>query len=286
MSEFQCQLADTLRAAMDRLPDSPPGPSRLSLPTVRMMHGDTPLRLLIGLLSLALLVATALPALAQTPLLFPKQTPRIALDPGHGGKDPGARGPTGLLEKDVCLALARNLALRLESRYRVILTRSDDYQVELPQRAAIANQAGADLLVSLHTGAGFVHASRGMAVYYYADTARSAPADDMDRRIPADDPQQWHRTQQRHQPASLALATALKKRLDRMPGSQGCSIHGAPLAVLVGADMPAVLIEIGHITHPATEARLAASQDGEWLADPIFNGIQDFLRERTGARNP
>jgi N-acetylmuramoyl-L-alanine amidase len=244
------------------------------------------LQFLIGLLTGALLMAASSTASAQAPLLFPKQTLRVALDPGHGGKDLGARGPTGLLEKDVCLALARNLALRLESHYRVILTRSDDYQVELQQRAAIANQAEVDLLVSLHTGAGYVHATRGIAIYYYTDAARSTPIDDMDRLVPADDPQQWHRTQQRHQPASLALATALKKQLDRVPDSPGCSIHGAPLAVLEGADMPAVLIEIGHITHPADEARLAALQDGGWLAGPIVDGIQDFLAERSVSHEP
>lgn len=80
------------------------------------------------------------------------------------------------------------------------------------------------------------------------------------------------------------MATALKKRLDKFPDSPGCSIRGAPLAVLEGADMPAVLIEIGQITHPATEARLAALQDGGSLAGPIVAGIQDFLAERQGSR--
>lgn len=244
------------------------------------------MKTLIYLLSIALLTVAVLPASAQPPLLFPEQTSRIALDPGHGGKDTGARGPTGLLEKDACLALARNLALRLESNYRVILTRSDDYQVELQQRTAIANQDGADLLVSLHTGAGYVHTSRGLVIYYFADAARTAPTDTMDRLVPADDPQQWDRTQQRHQSASLTLATALKKRLDRVPDSPGCSIRGAPLAVLAGADMPAVLIEIGHINNPATEARLAALQEGGWLADPIIEGIRDFLSEYTQRRTP
>ena len=107
--------------------------------------------------------------------------------------------------------------------------------------------------------------------------------DDTERLVPADDPQQWNRTQLRHQPASLALATALKKRLSHIPDAPGCSIRGAPLAVLQGADMPAVLVEVGYITHPATEARLASLQDGQWLSDPIFFGIQDFLTEHEKA---
>jgi N-acetylmuramoyl-L-alanine amidase len=290
MSKSKWQLVDALHTVIGRVLDSWPGrlinDSYPTMTTARTMHRAISWRILIGLLSGAVLMAALSPVSAQAPLLFPQQTPHVALDPGHGGKDLGARGPTGLLEKDACLALARNLALRLESHYRVILTRSDDYQVELKQRAAIANQADADLLVSLHTGAGYLHATRGIAIYYYADAARTALIDDMDHLVPADDPQQWNRTQQRHQPASLALATALKKRLDRVPDSPGCSIHGAPLAVLEGADMPAVLIEIGHITHPATETRLAALQDGGWLAGPIVDGIQDFLAEHTGSREP
>jgi N-acetylmuramoyl-L-alanine amidase len=230
------------------------------------------------------MMGTPPPSFADPPLVFPEQRPRIALDPGHGGRDFGARGLTGLLEKDVCLAFARDLSLGLESQYKVILTRSDDYQVDLQQRAAIANQAAADLLISLHTGASFVHATRGIAIYYYADGARVAARDAMDRSVDAEDPQLWDRTQQPHQPASLALATALKNRLDQAPDSPGCSIHGAPLAVLEGADMPAVLIEIGHITHPATEERLASLKDGGWLAQQVAAGIRDFLSYHNGRR--
>jgi N-acetylmuramoyl-L-alanine amidase len=243
------------------------------------------LPIVIALLVGAVWIATPVPVWADPPLNLPGQYFRVALDPGHGGSDLGARGPTGLLEKNVCLALARDLALRLESQYKVILTRSDDYQVELHQRDAIANQADADLLISLHTGASFVHATRGMTVYYYSDADRGAPSDAMDRPVAADDAQQWDLTQNRYQAASLALATALKKRLDKGPESPGCSLRGAPLTVLEGADMPAVLIEIGHITHPATETRLAALKDGGWLAEQIADGIMDFLSQRKGPRS-
>jgi N-acetylmuramoyl-L-alanine amidase len=285
MSEFECRLADRRHATSGQLPESPPNPSNLSVPTARTARRALSFRIKIGLLAAAILTAAAWPVSAQGPLLFPDQTPRVALDPGHGGKDVGAMGPTGLLEKNVCLELARNLTLRLESRYQVILTRSDDYQVEVRQRTAIANQAEADLLISLHTGAGYAHAARGIIVYYYADAARRALKDDMEHQVPADDPRQWHQTQKRHQPASLALATALKKRLGAVPDAPLCSIRGAPLAVLEGADMPAVLIEIGNITHPATEDRLAALKDGGWLAGPIVDGIQDFLTDRQRSRS-
>ncbi len=234
----------------------------------------------MGLAAGVILFGTLSSALADPPLLFPEKTARIALDPGHGGRDFGARGPTGLLEKNVCLELASQLALRLESIFQVTLTRSDDYQVERKQRAAIANQADSDLLISLHAGAGFVHSARGICIYYHADSSQSIPSGEIRRSSAADDRQQWERTQIRHHSASLALATTLKKYLDLAPDSPGCSIHGASLVVLEGADMPAVLIEIGHITHPATEAKLAAFQNREWIVEQIFHGVQEFLSEQ------
>ena len=79
--------------------------------------------------------------------------------------------------------------------------------------------------------------------------------------------------------APLDLATILKKFLDQTPDSPGCSIRSAPLRVLEGADMPAVLIEIGHITNPATEAGFGSSQKMEWMTEQIYNGIQDYLAQ-------
>jgi N-acetylmuramoyl-L-alanine amidase len=214
-------------------------------------------------------------ALAGPPLLFPDKTPMVAVDPGHGGRDSGARGPTGLLEKTVCLELARKLAARLETRYRVTLTRSDDYQVEAPQRAAIANAAGADVLISLHTGGSYVHSTRAMTIYYYAPL--NPTANTPQSSTEALDRQRWDQTQLRHQAASLALATALKPYLEQIPGAPVCDIRGAPLVQLEGADMPAVLIEIGRISHPATEAELREPQEQELLAEQIFKGTQAYL---------
>jgi N-acetylmuramoyl-L-alanine amidase len=214
-------------------------------------------------------------AWAGPPLLFPVKTAMVAVDPGHGGSETGARGPTGLLEKNVCLELARKLAVRLESRYHVTLVRSDDYQVELQQRSAIANQAQADLLVSLHTGAGFVHSMQGISIYYHVP--RNSPLSDRQTSGGKASPWQWDQTQLRHQPDSLSLATTLKQYLEQIPDAPACRIKGAPLPLLQGADMPAVLIEIGYLTHPATEAKLAAPREQELLCEQIFKGIQDFI---------
>jgi N-acetylmuramoyl-L-alanine amidase len=147
--------------------------------------------------------------------------------------------------------------------------------VELRQRSAIANQAGAGLLISLHTGAAFVHSIQGITIFYHVPLR--APSNDRQPAGAIDDQQLWDRTQARHQPASLSLASTLKQYLGKMPEAPPCRIQGAPLPLLEGADMPAILIEIGYITHPATEAKLASPQELELLSEQLFNGVQDFI---------
>ncbi len=201
----------------------------------------------------------------------------VALDPGHGGDDVGARGPTGALEKDVSLELARALALLLEESYRVTLTRGDDYHVPLRQRAAIANQARAQLFISLHTAAGFLHATRGAVIYVHKPVdppvlRPGAPEGDAPPVV------EWRRVQERHETGSRALAQALKPHLANLAGIEDVRIAGAPLAVLEGADMPAVLVEVGHITNPATEQRLTSPQDVEALARAIQAGIDTYFQ--------
>ena len=229
------------------------------------------------LLGLLVIVAAVQHAWAAPPLLFDDTSAIVALDPGHGGRDQGARGPTGLLEKSICLELAQKLAIRLESRLTVRLTRSDDYDVALDQRTANANQANADLFISLHAGAGFSHATHGLTVFYYqpaASTPALAPnGSDNQGRL------QWNRLQDRHAAASRALAIKMQRAIEAMAYRPDCKVQSAPLAVLQGADMPAILIEIGHITHPATEKRLARSQGLDSLVNAIDQGIAQFLAD-------
>jgi N-acetylmuramoyl-L-alanine amidase len=211
------------------------------------------------------------------PLPFNDADAIVALDPGHGGRDRGARGPTGLLEKQVALELAHKLALELESRYLVRLTRSDDYKVELHQRAATANQANADIFISLHTAAAFAHTTEGLAVYYHqtGEPGMESGA----KEAATTRPRQWKQIQQRYAAASKTLATHMQRALSAMPQRPACQIIGAPLAVLQGADMPAILIEVGYITHPATEKRLSQAHGLDALALAIHKGIDRFLAE-------
>jgi N-acetylmuramoyl-L-alanine amidase len=209
--------------------------------------------------------------------LTPASAATIVLDPGHGGDNSGARGPTGSLEKDVCLALAQTLAAQLTPTHRVILTRSGDYDVDPRIRTATANHDQADVLISLHCGGGFLHTASGMAVYYWK------PGSDQGTPPPhgeASNSNRWDQTQRAHLASSRRLAEAVQQSLARMSGAQKVKLHQAPLLVLKGAAMPAVLIEIGYITHPATEKDLLSPQYRLQLAKAIQAGITVYLQEQ------
>jgi N-acetylmuramoyl-L-alanine amidase len=205
----------------------------------------------------------------------------IALDPGHGGSDTGAQGPTGALEKEICLNLARELAARLEAAaYRTLLTRSDDYSVPIRQRTAMANQANADLLISIHCGAAFQHATTGMAVYCWQPDAQT-PVEKA-YAFP-EGPVPWERVQLPFLAKSRSLATQIRQALQHPAGSEAVEIKVAPLRMLQGAAMPAILIEIGHITNPATETDLRSPQRRQQLVEAIHKGIDAFLEARRGS---
>ena len=99
--------------------------------------------------------------------LFEAGMPVVVIDPGHGGNDTGAKGPAGTHEKAVTLNLAHSIADQLKNSYRVVLTRSDDYRLNLSERTAVANQAKGDIFISLHTGGSFIGSISGETVYFY-----------------------------------------------------------------------------------------------------------------------
>jgi len=225
------------------------------------------------------IVAGLLAGISATPLAAGstvRDAINIALDAGHGGADSGAHGPTGLIEKDITLELARKMALRLETEYRVTLTRSDDYQLPLRQRAAIANQAKADLFISLHTGASYHHSARGLTIYYHApiDTAGSTDAVQQANQTAL---KRWSHIQSRHSAASQRLAAALQNALTGLGDAYACRILPAPLPLLEGADMPAVLVEVGPITNPAAEGNILSDQGLNLLVEAIGKGISTYL---------
>jgi len=217
----------------------------------------------------------------------------IVIDPGHGGDDSGARGTQGTLEKTVTLAVARRLKATIEARLgtRVLLTHDGDQTVGLDQRAAVANNNKADLFISLHASASVRPAVAGAQVFYlglegYGEAAQravQAPRDALPvlgggtreiEIIP------WEMAQARYIDQSAAFARAVEAALrDRVPMSPR-ALQQAPLRVLVGVNMPAVLVELGFLTNAQQEQQLLADDHQSVLAQALVDGI---MRYRAGA---
>lgn len=190
----------------------------------------------------------------------------IVLDPGHGGDEEGARGPTGLLEKDVVLEVARRLRLHLQRRgYDVHLTRSRDVNVPLEERTAVANNRQADLFISLHANASTGRSARGAEIYYLsldrADQAReeTEPAGAYVSPRDRDDPLKmilWDMAQSTWLARSGRLAEIIQDDFNRVLDIPDRGVKQAPFRILVGATMPAVLVEIGFISNAEEEERM------------------------------
>jgi N-acetylmuramoyl-L-alanine amidase len=205
----------------------------------------------------------------------------IVLDPGHGGYDNGAKGPDGVLEKTATMEFARVLAEELNKTYEVVLTRTDDYFVDLLSRTATANHLDADLFISIHTGGSFLHQASGISLYYYekASILGFGPETDAMETLKQTPLQAtWSDIQNKHQKASKTLAELIQNRINETPQFK-TDIQGAPLMVLEGADMPAVLIEIGYITNPIDEKSLSDISSLTDIADRIKSGINDFFQK-------
>jgi N-acetylmuramoyl-L-alanine amidase len=223
----------------------------------------------------------------------------IVLDPGHGGEETGARGPGGTLEKDVTLAVARQLKGLLESRLgvRVLLTRDGDQTVALDDRAALANNNKADLFVSLHANASVRAAVRGAEVFYlsageYTDEARRVALAEGaalpvvtggERRV---EMILWEMAQLRHLEDSAALATLVEQELRQRVPMSPRAIQQAPFRVLVGANMPAVLVEMGFMTNPEEERLLASPAHQASLASALYESLVRFRTYLESGRKP
>ena len=193
---------------------------------------------------------------------FQNQKKTIVIDPGHGGYDIGAKGPDGTFEKNVTMELARVLALELEKTYKVILTRTDDYWIDILERTAMANHLNADMFISIHTGGSLLHQASGVSLYYYEKTSTSAlmlETESMEGSSSSNFKERWSNIQGRHQKNSKVLAERILNNLKEKIGENveyNAQIQGAPLMVLEGADTPAILIEIGYLTNPKEEKSL------------------------------
>jgi N-acetylmuramoyl-L-alanine amidase len=225
----------------------------------------------------------------------PPERWHVILDAGHGGKDPGAIGASGLLEKDVVLDIVHRLQelMRREPYWRVTLTRESDVFIPLEERTAIANAQNADLFVSIHANAAERPDLHGIETYFL-DLATDERAKRTAARENATSLKQVSdlelilrdlmMTSKRNE--SSLLAGTVQRALVQAPrgGKNGrdLGVKQAPFLVLIGADMPAILIETGFISHPAEERKLAGPKYRTHLARAILAGIKEYIAAING----
>jgi N-acetylmuramoyl-L-alanine amidase len=217
------------------------------------------------------------------PLLFPQKTPArkittICLDPGHGGRDTGNRvGGTffGHSEKTYTLALALELRDQLKKAgFNVILTRSRDVYVELPDRPAMANRTGADLFVSLHFNA----TSSGKAEVRGAETYCITPVGASSSNAQGEGSNYGPTTANRVGQKSLLLAYQVHKSLTQGLLVEDRDVRRARFAVLRDAAMPAILIEGGYMTHPVEGKKIFDTAYRKQMAQQIVKGILAYQK--------
>jgi N-acetylmuramoyl-L-alanine amidase len=218
---------------------------------------------------------------------------RVVIDPGHGGKDPGAIGPEGLQEKDVTLRIANKVAEKLKDELgcEVILTRHDDVFLPLEQRTAIANAKKADLFVSIHTNAAPNPAASGVETYFLnfavnEDAMRVAALENATSSKRVGELQSILNNILKNTKVneSSRLAGFVQKDIinslnGRFGDIKSLGVKQAPFFVLIGAQMPSILVETSFISNPKEETLL---KDGSYLdriADGIVSGIKDYSKD-------
>jgi N-acetylmuramoyl-L-alanine amidase len=250
-----------------KIDKTPPTPGVSPEPAKRNINGDRSLTRVLGL-----------------------KLGRVAIDPGHGGKDIGTHGPSGLNEKDVVLDVARRLGALIEDRLgsEVVYTRSDDTFVPLEERTRIANERKADLFLSIHANSSPFRTAAGVEMYYLNFTTSKA-ALDVAARENAGSGRSIYDLKE------LLAKIALKDKIDESrefasrlqtslsvletKGNTAAKNRGlkkAPFIVLIGASMPSVLAEIGFLTNSGDEAMLRKSEHRQKIAEALYKGIANY----------
>lgn len=224
------------------------------------------------------------------PSVFLREINSVILDAGHGGKDPGAIGRAGLREKDVVLDVVNRLYKILEkSGLKVYRTRSADVFIPLPDRSLIANDNQAGLFISIHANANKSRKIEGFEVYYLTedvdDDARALVSGenallkmslDLDKSSAYLKAIVWDLVYTENRKESIELARYVCGAVSHDLKLSMNGVRGAPFAVLKGARMPAVLVEIGYISNKEGERKLRSSAYRQKMAQSIARGILAF----------
>jgi N-acetylmuramoyl-L-alanine amidase len=218
---------------------------------------------------------------------------RIVIDAGHGGHDTGTIGPTGLMEKDLCLDVALRLGKIIEQKLPgadVVYTRSDDTFIPLEERTNIANEAKADLFISIHANSSPDHGARGVETYYL-NMKGTPEAMEVAARENASSQEGIHdlqdlvkriaRTEKVDESKEFAedVQDSLSRRVQKTARSErNRGVRKAPFVVLIGADMPSILTEISFLSNPADEQLLKKPDHRQHIAEGVYQGVSAYLQ--------
>ena len=214
----------------------------------------------------------------------------VVIDPGHGGSDPGAGSRTGddpaSFEKNLTLELARQLEDRLPRalNVRVVLTRTSDATLSLDDRSALANQYKGDLFISLHLNSSPNTSARGAETYFSsfeasdAEAMRTAEAENKSDGDPLYELQLmlWDLAQSRYLGQSQRFASLVQAELNDSLGLRNRGVKQAPFRVLLGAAMPAVLVEFGFLSNPSEQERLRTAEYRDKLVESLVRAVARY----------
>lgn len=217
---------------------------------------------------------------------------RIVLDPGHGGADPGCISPSGLKEKDVALDLARRLKTMLETqgKFEVFLTRETDLSLPLEKRTAFANQKGADLFISIHLNASPRKNRTGVETFYLnfspdpavnelaARENASSTKNIREMKLIVDKIIKNSKYEESRDLAEKIHSNLLQHLKHNFGPRDDLGVKGGPFWVLIGSEMPAVLVEASHLSNAKEEAALKTETYREAVATGLFRGIIEYVK--------
>jgi N-acetylmuramoyl-L-alanine amidase len=212
---------------------------------------------------------------------------RVVIDAGHGGHDQGTAGSNGLLEKDLVLDVALRLGKLVEEKMgsEVVFTRSDDTFIPLEERTAIANRKKADLFISIHANSSPVPRVAGIETYYLNFTTSADALDVATRENASSDKSVYelqdlvqtiakHDKVEESRSLALDVQSALQAfEIKNNPTAKDRGIRKAPFVVLIGAQMPSILAEIGFLSNTREQTLLTKPDHRQKLAEALYKGI-------------
>ena len=228
----------------------------------------------------------------------------VAIDAGHGGKDPGAVGKLNILEKDITLLIAKELerTLRDTKGYKPVMIRGDDSFVDLNDRYQNARKVGADIFISIHADAFRLSSVKGASVFVWSEEASSITADNLSKKELANNPDVkakigkldvndfdedaartlYQLVYEAKIENSILLGNKIldKLRLDPYTKLHKKNVEFADFRVLKSIDIPSVLVESGFLSNPEDAARLKGKPGRRMIARSIFLGIHNYFKEK------